>query len=216
MSNYIPYFELAAWVASLLAWPKIRSSPYFRLFPFLLFIVVLVESWTILFYSYLPLTKSIVYNVQVPLQHLLYLAILYLSLKEVIRKKFILILTIFFLCFSLITTTWFTLPDRFNVLSYCLGSFCIIVGILIKFYEMLENPSGFNFLKQPLFHILFSYLLFNLGTLPYFVMSNWLYFIQSQKEVTAVLINVMTIFNYILYSTYTFVFLWMSLKKVHS
>jgi hypothetical protein len=216
MSDYIPYFEMAALVASIIAWPTLVKSSYLKLFPILLFTVVLIEAWSIFFYQYIPLTKSKVYNIQIPIQHLLYLLILYLSVVRASWKKFIIIGGVFFLAFTTITVIWFTAPNRFNVLSYCVGSLLIIIGILMKLYEMLQKPTDFNFLKDPFFFILFAYLLFNVGTLPYFVMSNWLYFIQTQEKITQILINVMAIFNYILYATYTLAFLWMSRKKGHS
>jgi hypothetical protein len=216
MSDYIPYFEIAAWIASLIAWPTIVKSSYLKLFPFLLFTVVLIEVWSILLYQYFPFDISSVYNIQIPTQHLLYLLILYLSVVRASWKKFLLIGGAFFLAFTMATAIWLTAPNRVNVLSYGVGSLLIVIGILMKLYEMLQKPTDFNFLKDPFFYILFAYLLFNVGTLPYFVMSNWLYFIQTQKEITQILINVMAIFNYILYSTYTLTFLWMRLKKVPS
>jgi hypothetical protein len=61
--------------------------------------------------------------------------------------------------------------------------------------------------------MLFSFLLFNVGTLPYFTMGNWLYQSMQGKQVLIVLINVMSVFNFILYGTYSLAFVWMTLKK---
>lgn len=215
MSDYIPLFEVAAFIACVASWPHIRKNSYLKLFPVLLFVVVATEVWSFYLRKIILLNSSLVYNIQVPLQHCLYLLILYHSLKNEAWKKTIFLAYIFFIGFTIITLLWLTADNRFNVLSYCVGSLFIILGILIKFYEMLQNPTDFNFLRNPFFYILFAYLLFNVGCLPYFLMSNWLYFIQTQKEIKLIYINVMSIFNYLLYTTYTLAFLWIRLKKAH-
>ncbi|MFZ6009593.1 MAG: hypothetical protein ACOYXT_04535 [Bacteroidota bacterium] len=213
MSKVITYIELAAFFSSLMAWPVIKRSSYLRLFPLLLFVVISVEVYQTFLRPDGVHINALVYNVQVPLQHLLYLYILFLALDRRAFKKIMAVVTSVFFAFAIITAIFFTAPDRFNVLAYCIGSVCIITGILLKFYEMLQNPTDFNFLKKPFFYMLFAFLLFNVGTLPYFAMSNWLYFVQQYENMLQILISVMSVFNYVLYSTYTIAFLWMTLKK---
>jgi hypothetical protein len=216
MNYYITYFEIVAFIASLLAWPTIRGSRYLRLFPVLLLVIVAVEVYLTFFNYSSQHYNARIYNVQVPIQHLLYLAILYLSMEKKGYKLYIATVASVFLIFSAITTLCFTEPNRYNVLSHSVGSICIVIGILMKFYEMLQYPTSFNFLKDPFFYMLFAFLLFNVSTLPYFIMSNWLHFIQKQKAFVTVMINVMSIFNFILYTTYTMAFIWMRLRKVPS
>jgi hypothetical protein len=213
MSYYIAYFEIAAFLASLFAWPQLQKSSYLKWFPLLLFIIILVEIPQLFFKAYLPQNNSLVYNIQVPLQHVIYLLILHQATIKPSWRRAILLGGAFFVVFTAITTIFFTEPGHFNVLGYCVGSLFIIIGILMKFYEMLQNPTDFNFMKKPFFYILFAFLLFNVGTLPYFVMINWLNWIQTHQEVARIFNKVMSIFNYILYATYTLAFLWMSLKK---
>ncbi|MEO5599943.1 MAG: hypothetical protein ABIR06_03350 [Cyclobacteriaceae bacterium] len=213
MSTLITYFEIAAFGASLVAWPYIQKSKHLRLFPLLLFIIVSVEICLTFFKEQFVFYNSIIYNVQVPLQHLLYLYILYLALERKTFRKFILLSSAIFIFITVITSIFFTDGNRINTIAYCTGSIFIIIGILMKFHEMLQNPTEFNFLKNPFFYILFAFLLFNVGTLPYFTMGNWLYYSLERKDILIVLINVMSIFNYILYSTYSMAFVWMILKK---
>jgi hypothetical protein len=213
MSTLITYFEIVAFIASLVAWPYIRKSKPLRLFPLLLFIIVSVELVLTFMKGAFPYFNAIIYNVQVPLQHLLYLYILYLALNREMFKRIILNFIIAFLVITVVSAIFFTEENRINTLSYCTGSICIIIGILIKFNEMLRNPTEFNFLKNPFFYMLFSFLLFNVGTLPYFTMGNWLYQSMQGKQVLIVLINVMSVFNFILYGTYSLAFVWMTLKK---
>jgi len=216
MSAYIFYLELAAFAASCLAWPVIRKAKHLRIFPLLLFVIVVVEPYQTFAPDAVKFANSAIYNVQVPLQHLLFLYILFLSMEHKTYRRILLAAAGFLVPFTVVTGIFFTEENHFNVLAYCVGSVLIVMGILLKFYEMLQNPEGFNFLRNPFFYILFAFLLFNVGTLPYFTMSNWLYYIQDQKSVRLILINVMSVFNYILYGTYTIVFVWMMLKKESS
>src|SRR5690349_1361834 len=214
MSVLITYFELAAFGASLVAWPVIRNSRHLRLFPLLLFIVVSVEVWLTFFRSSSVFYNAVIYNVQVPLQHLLYLYILYLAMERVRFRRFLLVAAAVFLAVTVVTSLFITQGNRINSIAYCTGSIAIIIGILMKFYEMLQNPTEFNFLKNPFFYMLFAFLLFNVGTLPYFTMGNWLYYsMTGGREILIVLINVMSIFNIILYGTYSMAFVWMILVK---
>ena len=75
----------------------------------------------------------------------------------------------------------------------------------------------YDFLKDPFFYMLFAFLFYNLVTLPYFGMANWLYYTNRYKEfkgIYSALTNLMSIMNYILYTTYSIAFLWMARKKV--
>lgn len=214
MSTLITYFEIAAFGASLVAWPVIRKSKHLRLFPLLLFIIVSVEFCLTFFKHSFSFYNAVIYNVQVPLQHLLYLYILYLALERKRFRKFLLLAAAAFIAITIATSIFITHGNRINSIAYCIGSIAIIVGILMKFYEMLQNPTEFNFLKNPFFYMLFAFLLFNVGTLPYFTMGNWLYYsMTGGKEILLVLINVMSIFNIVLYSTYSMAFVWMILMK---
>jgi len=213
MDKYIIWFEIAAFLSSLAAWPSIKNQKHLRIFPILLFIVVAVEVYeTFLPYRYRSF-NSRVYNIQVPLQYVLYLLILYFSLKRRVYKKIALAGIVILIPLSVISELYLTPPDHFNVLSYSTGSLLLIILIVARFYEMLQNPVGFNFMKNPCFYILFAFLLFNVGTLPYFTMGNWLFYVKGYKGVVHMLVNVMSILNYILYTTYTIAFIWIIRKK---
>jgi hypothetical protein len=213
MSYYIGYFEIAAFLASLVAWPQLQKSSYLRWFPLLLFIILAVDIPQLFLKAYLPKNNSLIYNIHAPLQQVIYSFIIYESLVKRSWKRVILIGGGFFIVFTAITLVYFTEPGHFNVLSYSAGLLLIVTGILLKFYEMLQNPADFNFMREPFFYILFAFLLFNVGTLPYFVMVNWLHWQQTHPDEAMVFRNVMSVFNYVLYTTYTVSFLWMRLKK---
>lgn len=216
LSDFITYFEIAAFATSLLAWRQLRQTTYLKVFPFLLFIVVMVEVPHTFFREWFSYFTTSVYNLQVPLQHLLYLFILYLSFEKPKNRKTTLILMFSMTIIVTIAILLFSEKNRINSLAYCTGAVIVIGVTLMKFYEMLQYPSTYNFLKNPFFYMLFAYLLFNVGTLPYFTMGNWLYYTLKRHDILAVLISVMTIFNCLLYLTYTAVFVWMINTKQSS
>jgi len=215
MSQYITYFEIAAFLASLAAWGVIRRSSYLRLFPLLLLLIVGAEVYETFFRAYKG-SNAWLYNWQVPVQHLLYLLILYYSIEKPSAKRVLLLFMAALLVFIPLSWLFFTAAGRFNGVGYCFGSVLVVIGIIMKFYEMLQNPSDYNFLRKPFFYMLFAFLLFNLGSLPYFAMGNWLYNAIGYKDAVLVLIRVMSILNYILYTTYTFVFIWILQRKAYS
>ena len=216
MYHYITYFEIAAFLSSLIAWGSLRKSSYLRWFPLLLFVVVSVEVYETFFRSKNNFFNSKIYNIQVPLQYLLYLTILYYATTRVRYKKLIVIGAILYISVTITSEIFLTTPNHFNVISYSVGSLFLIIFILAKLYEMLQNPTGFNFLKDPFFYILFAFLLFNVGSLPFFAMSNWLYYVKGYKNAVMMLSNVTSVLACILYLTYTIAFVWMTKKKVYS
>ncbi|HEY9046752.1 MAG TPA: hypothetical protein VIN08_12695 [Ohtaekwangia sp.] len=215
MHRYIPYFEFVAFLTSLFALPVIKKSKYLRLFPLLLLMIVLVEVYQ-LFFAAKGSVNAGIYNIMIPLQYLLYLIILHEAVDQQRYKRFLLVASVVLIVFSTLTGLFVLEDNHFNVLAYCLGSVLVIIGALMKLYEMLQNPTDFNFLRKPFFYMLFAFLLFTAGTLPYFAMSNWLYIVTTHKNVLLMLANVMSIMNYILYSTYTVMFLWMIQRKDYS
>ncbi len=216
MTHAITWLEMSALIASMVALKKIRHSKSLRLFPVLLGVIVTVEAYETFLAPNTPAHKANnvdIYNVQVPVQHLIYLFILYYAAESRLYKKYLLAGAALFAVFAVATDLFFTPKNRFNAMAYCFGAICIIGGIVAKFYEMLQNPSDFNFLRNPFFYMLFAYLLFLVGTLPYFTMSNWLYFVKGYKTTVYILVNVMSVLNITLYATYTIAFLWMTQKK---
>lgn len=213
MSLIVTCLEIGAFLCSLLAWPVLKRSKHLRWFPLLLFIVAFVETAQAFFRPYFPYFNSTFYNVQVPAQHVLYLVILWEALSSKLKKTLLVISGMGFILLTIITLIWFTEINHFNVLSYCIGSTLLIVWILVVFYDMLQDPANLNFLRIPFFYMLFACLLFNVGTLPYFLTVNWLHFIQKHREITQIFIDVIGVLTCILYSTYAICFVWMRLKK---
>lgn len=213
MDAYITWFEIAAFIACLLAVGKLWNHPPWRVFPFLLGITVCVEALETFVYAD-KASNAHTYNVLATLQLLLYGLFLYLNSHSSKVRRIMLWGWLVFLVVALVSMPFYWQPPRFNVIAYTLGCILLVNGILLAFYEMLKSPQGFNFLKLPIFYVLFALLLFIVGTLPYFAMGNWLYFHLRRVDLVQVLANVMSILNYLLYTTYAVCFLWIRATKV--
>lgn len=209
MNDYVKYFELAAFVTSLIAWPELRKSSYLKIFPFLLGMIVAGE-----FYGYyLVVIKGRdslwFYNIFNPCQFFLYLLILYLAVRSKMFKKVLLTGGFLIIVFVLIWLESFYV--KFNIYMYFLGTLLVIIGVSRVIYETMEAQEEV-FLKLPVFYMFFSILVFYSGTLPMMIMNNWLGEFDFSESVRQIIVLIFTILNLILYGTYTFCFLWIRRK----
>lgn len=217
MYLHIIWFELTAFVCSLLALPVIRKSPYLRIYPVLLLVVVSVEGY-FNFFARNPGFNAPVYNVQVPLQYVCYLLIFYFAAQGTRIKRFMATALAILVIVNVITAVFFT-PQKFNnVWGYFCSSVLAIIGIVLIFYEMVVRTSSrkYDFLRDPFFYMLLAFLFFNLVTLPYFGMAEWIYHSRKNdnyRDIYQSLVDIMSIMNYLLYSTYSIAFVWMVRKK---
>lgn len=215
MTDFIIYFELLAFAGSLLALPVLWGEPHLRVFPFLLLFTCMVEAHQEWIRFEETQYNTLIYNIHLFVETLLYLFILYLSFARREYKTAMLLFGAVFIM-SMVVTSLFFYPvlEQFNAAGLCTGAVLLVIGILLKFYDMLKSPVNYNFLRNPFFYMLFALLLFNVGSLPFFTMGNWLYYEMGQHDAFVALYQVISILNYILYGTYTVCFLWMRKTKL--
>ncbi|MEL6533917.1 MAG: hypothetical protein AAFQ98_00830 [Bacteroidota bacterium] len=214
MQQYIIVFEVMAGLSSWIAWPAIHRIKYLRVFPFLLTLIVGVELSQVLSVPGFIENNAIIYNLLEPIQWTLYAWSFYIAFQSVVYRKFLWFSGVLYYLVFAISFPFYLQSQHYNVIVYALGSVILIVAALMKFYEMLKSPVDFNFLRLPYFYIVFAFLLFTLGTMPYFTMGNWLYYELNQRQTALVFRDVMSFMNLLLYATYTTCFLWIRVKKV--
>lgn len=206
MYHLLTLFEITAFISSIIAWQRIQGSNYMKLFPFLLFIIAAGELFGE-FWARRYGNNTWFYNVYDPVMLELYFLILYFSIVSKRFKKFILVASIAYCIIS--GLTYYTYFERkvFNEWMYILGVFILIVCLIRKLYELLEDPETLDFLRKPFFYILVFTLLFYSVTIPNFAMNNW---IASTKryDLTVIVNNVTDFLNVLLYLAYTIIFLW--------
>lgn len=212
MRQLIAWFELAAWLSCLFALPRLWKKPALRVLPFLLTCVVLVD----VYQAFFPDSRSgnvIYYNGLAVLLWFGYSSMLVLALRARWKKGLIGLGVLIFLILSVSTWARFQAANQFNIWIYCSGAIVVVMGTLLVFYEMLHRPIYHSFLRDPFFYLLFALLLFSMGTLPYFTMSHWLYYDMDQPQLVAALASVSNVLNYVLYGTYTAMFVWIRVAK---
>lgn len=211
VNDYIKYFELAAFIASLIAWPILKKSSYLKFFPLLLGLIAAGE-----FYGYYLVlnehANTWFYNIFNPCQFFLYLLILYRAIKSKTLKRILLIGSLFIIISVLLRLESFY--EKFNIYMYALGAILVIIGVAGKIYAMVDAREG-SFLRSPVFYIFFAVMLFYTVTMPILVMNNWLGKFDFANATRQILVYAMSILNLILYGTYTCCFLWMRCKVTY-
>ena len=151
MYNLLTYLEIAAFISSIFAWNKIKTSKYMRLFPFVFLLIAVSE----LFGEYLAKVyhnNTWFYNIYDPIMFLLYFAIMYYSVNNKNFKKFIVIISIIYVLISVCSFSYYYQKEAFNELMYTCGTLILIICIVRKLYELLEDPVRLDFLKIPFFY----------------------------------------------------------------
>jgi len=167
------YFEIAALIASIIFWHKLRTARLWWLLPFLVFIVVIELSGRYI-RKELHLPNAWLYNISVPVEYLFYAFIFYLhySKKSFIQTaKYFLILFTMFCVINILFIQGF---ERFNTNILKAGSFSMIVLCCLYFTELLSRETQLNLLKDPMFWLAAGIFLFNTGEFCYTLFSDYL------------------------------------------
>lgn len=177
-----------------------------KFFPFLLFLIAAGE----LFGEYWAKSfgnNTWFYNVYDPVMLLLYFLIMYYSINSTRFKKFVLVSIFLTGVISIVTYYLYYEKKAFNEWMYTIGVLILIVCLIRKLYELLEDPESLDFLRKPFFYILIFTLLFYTVTIPDFVMNNWIAS-ADMNNLTTIVNNVTDFLNILLYAAYTIIFLW--------
>ena len=155
----INYFELGAFLISLLMYPTLKGT-VLRVFPFFLCIVLaadlaglytLSETAGFVFYSFIFLN----------------------CLEDRLFRKMATVFLFAYPALVLLQWIWLQGPPRHSYLS-SMGSVCMMLFSGRFFYELLLHPLEGRLREEPLFWICTGILFFHLGSLSYNVLYNLL------------------------------------------
>ena len=196
------YAIMISLIASLFALQKKDLPPYLKLFPFFLFITLLVE----LTATYL-ITKDIsnvpVYNFFSIVEFIFYLFVIKQVISSAVVKKMI-IVTIFLYPMAALINLMFRDIYRLQIIPYSISCLIIVIYAIYYFYELFKSTSSVNLKREPAFWIITSLLFFYTCSFPIFGFANFLSgFSVIGRNIGAVLV----ILNVILYSLFTVAFL---------
>ncbi len=167
------YFELAAFIISVLCYPGLRGTPL-RTFPLFLFFIVVVELAGNYISAVLRHGNAWLYNISTTLEFVFYAYIFRLQLKDPAFKKAASRFMIFYPMLVLLNLLFIQGFLRFHSYTMVVGSILIIIFCCFYFYELLQNPREGDLLRDPMFWISTGVLFFYLGDLSYNLLFNLL------------------------------------------
>jgi hypothetical protein len=167
------YFELAAFIISVLCYPRLRGTP-FRAFPFFLFFIILVELAGRYISMVLYHRNAWLYNISTTVEFVFYAYIFGLQLKDPAFKKATSRFMIFYPMLVLLNLLFIQGFLRFHSYTMVIGSILMIIFCCLYFYELLQNPQEGDLLRDPMFWISTGILFFYLGDLSYNLLFNLL------------------------------------------
>jgi hypothetical protein len=206
--NFLPlyiYFIAISFFASLYAVYYLKLSfSYLKLFPFFLFITLIIE----IFQSYLwsiGRNNVAIYNFFSVFEFCFYLGVLSLIIKNAVIKR-IAIITIF--TYPLIATINILFVQKmttFHTVTYSIGCLLIVIFCIYYFLELFKLPRFVNLIATPAFWICSGLLFFYCCGFPLFGLIN--YWQDISKLVVKNFDRIITILNIFLYSLFTIAFL---------
>lgn len=167
------YFEIAALLASLIFWYKLKQITLCWLLPFMIFIVS-IELTGRYIRTELHKPNAWLYNLSVPIEYLFYAFLFYLHYQRKIFRQAAIAFLIGFLIFAVCNIMFIQGIERFNTNILKVGSFCMIILSCLYFVELLSRDEQFRLLYEPMFWIATGVFLFNTGEFFYNLFSDYL------------------------------------------
>jgi hypothetical protein len=167
------YFELGAFIVSALTCRYLKGTA-FRLFPFFLFFIVVVELTGVYTGQVLHYKNSWIYNISTTLEYIFYAYIFSLTLRDPAFKKLALRFMAVYPVLVLLNLLFIQGFTQFHSYTIVLGNIFMIVFCCLFFYELLLDPLEGELSKVPMFWISTGILFFHLGDLSFDILFNLL------------------------------------------
>ena len=156
------YFELAAFLASLMFWKSIAKSKLIWFVPYLLLIVCVELTARYLYYE-LRQPNAWLYNLSVPIEYCFFASLfLFYTKSRLFRKMLRSFIAIFFV-YSVYSIIFITSLKFFNRDLLVVGGFFMIIFSVTYIVELYRQDHEYNIWSLPMFWICLGTLLFNLG-----------------------------------------------------
>jgi hypothetical protein len=206
-SSLITYLEIMAFAISLFTFNKRQPQDVLRLFPFILFGIIIFEGLG----AYLKVNhqnNNMVYNTLSPIYTLGYLYIVKEMLESDERKKIVLWLMWIYPTLILLDFYFYNSWELFNSRTIVAECLVLVIASVVAFFELSTVPTRMALRKTPLFWISCSILLF---FLPLAVLASVYNFLPKEKQVIslytmafALTLKILNVFHYGLFS-YAFI-----------
>jgi dipeptide/tripeptide permease len=167
------YFEIAAFLTSVIFWYKIKHTRLRWFLPFLLFIVV-IELYGRYIRKELHQPNAWLYNISVPVEYIFYAFIFWFHFKTKFFQQVTAVFLMLFPVFVLTNIFFIQGFQNFNTNILKAGSFSMILLSCLYFVELLQQEKETRLLKEPMFWIATGVFLFNTGEFFYTLFSDYL------------------------------------------
>ena len=167
------YFELAAFIVSILTWRYLKGTA-FSLFPFFLFFIVFVELAGTYMAWVLHLRNSWLFNISTTLEFVFYAYLFSLHLRNPASKKLARRFMVVYPVLVLLNLLFIQGFTQFHSYTVVLGNMFMIVLCCLFFHELLLHPLEGELRREPMFWIGTGILFFQLGDLTFDLLFNLL------------------------------------------
>lgn len=199
------WFEIAAFIASVICWNSLKKTHLRWFLPFL-FLIVAVEITGRVFSRILHQPNSWLYNLSIPFEYLFYTFIFLSYYKKQYNRHLARLFMYLFLGFVVINLGYVQGISRFNTNTLKIGSFFMVVFSISYFIELYNIHEEQVLLRNAMFWIATGILLFNAGEFSYNLFSKHL--ISNNLDKTLKLFQVVNHkLNLFLYSSFIIAFI---------
>lgn len=192
------YFEIGAFIISIIFLPRIRNTPLIWCIPFL-GLMIIVELTGRYIKKIIVQPNSWLFNFTIPIEYFFYFFLIYsFCLTKKYRK------TIKFMAFSLAVSSLINIlfiqgPKDLNTLTLKLGTCLMIFSSGLGLIDLFKNDEHVSLIRNPLFWICTGVLFFNAGGFFYFFFLDIL--IKNKWDETAMVFT--SINDKLIYVLYT-------------
>lgn len=197
------YFEIAAFIVSLLTYHSLKGTA-FRLFPIFLFFIVGVELSGTYIAKTLHEKNGWLLNISTTLEFIFYAYIFSQTLRGPLYKKITLGFMVFYPMLVVLNMTFIQGFIEFHSYTNALGSVLMVIFCSLFFYELLLNPLEGELHKVPMFWVSTGILFFYLGDLSFDLLYNLLKYDAMGRDLFKSINNNLIL---ILYSCFIIAFL---------
>lgn len=169
------YFEIAAFITSVIYWRHLKNSRLRWLMPFLLFIVCIELSARYITRELHMTNNGWLYNIAVPIEYLFYAYCFSLHLTMPKYRRFAIAFLYFLPFFGIFNMAFIQGPIVFNNNILKVGSICMIILCCLYFLNLLKIEKIVNPVSMPFFWITSGLLIFNIGEFVYISLSSILF-----------------------------------------
>ena len=156
------YFEIGAFITSVVLWPRLRATKLRWLLPYLLLIVSVEMTGRYITYN-LHKPNFWLYNFSIPAEYLFYSYIFLLHFRRGTHKGIAKWFLLLFLGFIVVNLFFIQGISAFNSNFLKVGSLAMIIFSCLYFVEILTADEVVNTLALPEFWLVVGIFLFNTG-----------------------------------------------------